>query len=340
MSIFDADPEDLYDEWQFAKEDWHANRARQLAWWKAERRPTEAETLALEQARARFEAAERMWDEAYRAGVVIETDEDPDGTLARLTAAVTADPLADEPRLAYASAVEDSDPERAAVIRMQVEYSRRRAGLGARTSEDNGDLSWRSHEMSTTRGLEWCRSLRNYVDGYGIYRGFPEAVRLDAAAFLRLAPRLFRLAPILQLELYGVAPVAAELFGSPHLQQIRTLSLLRNELGDAEAAVIAASPHLGELRWLDLGLNRIGAAGLEALAASPGLPRLEWLGFSVNAVDDPTPRHADEYDYDSAVARELQDRYGRRAWLSAHPRALWPPDRDCYAANPDIRERP
>jgi hypothetical protein len=129
-----------------------------------------------------------------------------------------------------------------------------------------------------------------------------------------------------------VAPVAGRLFGSPHLRQIRTLSLLRNELGDAEVELLAASPHLGELRWLDLGLNRIGAAGLEALAASPNLPRLEWLGFRVNAVGDPTPQHADEYDADSAVARELQARYGPRAWLSAHRRPEWPPDRDCYAA--------
>ena len=129
-----------------------------------------------------------------------------------------------------------------------------------------------------------------------------------------------------------MAPVAGRLFGSPHLRQIRTLSLLRNELGDAEVELLAASPHLGELRWLDLGLNRIGAAGLEALAASPNLPRLEWLGFRVNAVDDPTPQHADEYDADSAVARELQARYGPRPWLSAHSRPEWPPDRDCYAA--------
>jgi hypothetical protein len=184
----------------------------------------------------------------------------------------------------------------------------------------------------TTRGREWARSLRNLVGGFGFYRGFVESVRIDATAFVDLAPRLYRLAPVLQLDLSGVAPVAGRLFGSPHLRQIRTLSLLRNELGDAEVELLAASPHLGELRWLDLSLNRIGAAGLEALAASPNLPRLEWLGFRVNAVGDPTPQHADEYDADSAVARELQARYGPRAWLSAHRRPEWPPDRDCYAA--------
>lgn len=332
MTVGDLDPEDLRDEWLAAKQDWDASRAAQLRWWRAERRPTEAETARLEQARARFQAAERQWDEAYRAGVVIDVGDDPDGTLARLNAAVTAGPLADAPRLAYADAVAGADPERAEFIWMEVELTRRRAGHPAQTSQEDGELSWRSHEKMTTRGREWARSLRNLVGGFGFYRGFVESVQIDASVFVDLAPRLYRLAPVLQLDLSGVAPVAGRLFGSPHLRQIRTLSLLRNGLGDAEVELLAASPHLGELRWLDLGVNRIGAAGLEALAASPNLPRLEWLGFRVNAVDDPTPQHADEYDADSAVARELQARYGPRPWLSAHRRPEWPPDRDCYAA--------
>jgi uncharacterized protein (TIGR02996 family) len=332
VTVGDADPEDLYDEWHAAKQDWDAQRAGQLGWWRAKRFPAEAEKARLEQARARFQAAERQWDEAWRAGVVIDVGDDPDGTLARLNAEVTADPLADAPRLAYADAVAGADPERAEFIRTEVELTRRRAGHPARTSQEDGELSWRSHEKMTTRGREWARPLRNLVGGYGFYRGFVESVKIDATVFLDLAPRLFRLAPVLQLDLSGVAPAARRLFGSPHLGQIRTLSLLRNELGDAEAELLAASPHLGELRWLDLGLNRIGAAGLEALAASPNLPRLEWLGFRVNAVDDPTPQHADEYDANSAVARDLQARYGPRPWLSAHRRPEWPPDRDCYAA--------
>ena len=332
MSIDGADPGDLQDEWLAAKQDWDAQRAAQLSWWRAERFPAETEKARLERARARFQAAERRWDAAYRAGVMIDTGEDPDGTLARLEAAVTADPLASEPRLAYADAVEARDPERADFIRMEIEWTRRRAGHPAQTSQSDGELSWRAHEKKMTHGPEWARRLRNLVGGCGFYRGFVESVKVDAGAFVDLAPRLYQLAPVLQLDLSGVAPVAGRLFGSPHLRQIRTLSLLRNELGDAEVELLAASPHLGELRWLDLGLNRIGAAGLEALAASPNLPRLEWLGFRVNAVGDPTPQHADEYDADSAVARELQARYGPRAWLSAHPRPEWPPDRDCYAA--------
>jgi uncharacterized protein (TIGR02996 family) len=337
MTTGGTDPEELQDEWLAAQEDWAAQRAKQLRWRHARRRPTEAETARLEQARARFQAAEQQWDEAYRAGVVIETGEDPDGTLARLNTAVIADPLADEPRLAYAEAVAGRDPERADLIRMQIELTRRRAGRPAQTSDADGELSWRSQEKRTARGREWARSLRNLVDGFSLYRGFAESVRLDAAAFLDLAPRLYRLAPILQLTLSGVAPVAGQLFGSPHLRQIRTLSLLRNELGDAEMELIAASPHLAELRWLDLSLNQIGAAGVEALAASPNLPRLEWLGLRTNPVADPTPQHADEYDADSLVATELQARYGPRSWLSAHSRAPWPPDRDCYAAGRDSR---
>jgi hypothetical protein len=69
-------------------------------------------------------------------------------------------------------------------------------------------------------------------------------------------------------------------------------------------------------------------AGLEALAASRLLPRLGFLGFSGNAAEDPTPRHADEYDADTLEATDLEGGYGPRDWLSARVRAVWPPDRD------------
>ena len=142
------------------------------------------------------------------------------------------------------------------------------------------------------------------------------------------------LEPVLHLDLTGVKPVAAELFRSPHLARIVSLNLMRNELDDAEAAAIAASPHLGRLAWLELSHNRIGAAGLEALAASDRLPLVDYIGFRVNAVADPMPVHADEYDADTPAAIELQKKYGRRRWLSAHVRPEWPPHRDAVWYGP------
>jgi uncharacterized protein (TIGR02996 family) len=282
-------------------------------------------------ARADFQAADRLWDEAYRAGIVVAVDERDDAGLTGLYQQVVSAPLDIAPRLAYAEAVQGADPERADFIRMQIEERRLRREY--RDDPRRRELSVRAHQLSMDRGTEWAREVRTLVAGWQFFRGFVEAVWLDAATFLARAPELYRRAPVLQLYLSGVAPVAAQLFASPHLRRIRGLSLIRCELGDAEAALIARSPCLSGLEWLDLGLNHVGAVGLEALAASAGLPRLGWVGFLDNAIDDPTPQHADEYDADSRLAAELQARYGRREWLSAYSRAVWPPDLDM--AHPD-----
>ena len=161
-------------------------------------------------------------------------------------------------------------------------------------------------------------------------RGFVEWVTLDARAFLTCAPELYRRAPIRHLDLTGVKPVAAELFGSPHLARLVSLGLAQNELGDAEATLLARSPQLGKLAWLDLNHNTIGEAGLDALAASDRLPRLAYLRFDHNRAPDPTPAHADEYDATSTAATALQAKHGKRDWLDARPRPEWPPDRTAF----------
>jgi uncharacterized protein (TIGR02996 family) len=319
MTIGDADPEDLQDEWLAAKQDWDTNRAAQLRWWQAERRPAEAETARLEQARARFQAAERLWDEAYRAGVVIDLGDDPDGTLARLNAGITADPLADEPRLAYADAVEGTDPEHADFIRMEVELTWRRAGHPARTSQDDGELSWRAHEKKTTRGREWARGLRNLVGGFGFYRGFIESVALDAAVFgLRPGWAGWRRSSSWTWTGWPRWPrgcSARRTWRDPHAEPAPQRAGRRR--GGADRGLAAP----GRAALAEPGPEPDRRGRLEALAASANLPRLEWLGFRVNAADDPTPQHADEYDADSAVARALQARYGPRPWLSALARS-------------------
>jgi uncharacterized protein (TIGR02996 family) len=257
--------------------------------------------------------------------------------LAAIFRRVTQSPRDDAPRLAYADAVAARDPERAELIKIQLERARRRAERWQPErdmAEGGGDMIHREQGMVSRRGAEWAADVSPLVSSWHFGRGFVETVGLDAARFLGTAPELYQRAPVLDLNLRGVRPVARELFASPHLSRIRSMWLVRQELGDAEAIALAGSPYLGALEWLDLGANRIGAAGLDALAASGRLPRLGYLGFMGNAVADPTPRHADEYDADTPEAVELQRRYGPREWLSAHPRALWPPDRDAVWRRP------
>ncbi|HEX7995647.1 MAG TPA: TIGR02996 domain-containing protein, partial [Streptosporangiaceae bacterium] len=280
-------------------------------------------------ARTDFEAAEEQWNHAYRAGiVVVVNDQEADAAEERPDSRyeqVLASPLDDAPRLAYADAVESLDQERAEFIRLQVRLARLRR---ERNKSAPPGPYLRELALITERGAEWAADVAGLAEKWQYLRGFVDVAWMDAAAFLATAAELYRRAPVLHLNLTAVAPVADELFASPHLRRIRSISMVAERLGDDAAIALAASPHLAELEWLDLRNNQIGQQGLEALAASQLLPRLGFLGFSGNAAEDPTPRHADEYDADTLEATDLQSRYGPRDWLSARERAVWPPDRD------------
>ena len=243
-----------------------------------------------------------------------------------LLAAVLAAPDDEAARLAYADAVAATDAAWAELIKLQLQLSRwRRNRENPPTRPQASARQAGLLEMHATR---WAATIAPQVKGWSFLRGFVEVVRLDAARFIEGAPLLYRTAPILHLDLENVKPVAAALFASPHLARIQSLELRQNELGNAEAKLLAASPHLGALRWLGLGNNAVGEAGLDALAASRCLPALGYLDFRWNPTDDPTPQDADEYSADTPAAAALQARYGKRAWLTAKPRFVWPPERD------------
>ncbi|MEP7022534.1 MAG: hypothetical protein ABJB47_01715 [Actinomycetota bacterium] len=266
---------------------------------------------------------------------------DPGGDeLAELHEQVVAAPHADRPRLAYAAAVEATDPERAEFIRLQVEINRVSRGQ-ADPLAGMSSRGERASQLQQARGEEWARDIDQLVTEWSFMRGFVGCAKIDAARFLTVAPELYRRAPVVHLILTGVQPVASELFASPHLGRIRSLSIngswfrdvstgyvVWEQIGDDEVRSLAQSPHLAELEWLQMYNNLITEAGLDALAASPNLPRLGYLDFSGNKADDPTPRFADDYDYTCAAAEELQRRYGHREWLDARVRAHWPPSRD------------
>jgi hypothetical protein len=244
--------------------------------------------------------------------------------LVALMQAVVDAPTEDAPRAAYARTIAATDPERAELIDIQLELAR--ADRAQKSTPPQ--LSNRKVILLHKHGARWAADVQPLVDGWVFMRGFVEEVKLDAARFLSVAPELYRRAPVLHLDLTSVKPVAAELFRSPHLARIQSLSLLHNGLGDAEVAALAGSPYLANLAWLELSNNKIGAAGLEALAASHHLPRLGYVGFATNAFPDPTPQHADEWGATSRAAEELQRKYGARPWLDARRRWQWPPPRD------------
>ena len=256
-----------------------------------------------------------------------------------LHAEVLRNPDSDEPRIAFAEAIRDTDPPRAELIRVQLHIIQ---SLRANASVlDRADGYNRERQLLDKHKDAWIAPVAEVrgVKHVGLMRGFPEWVGMTARDFLDQGGRLYALAPIRHLTLEDVRPCADELFQSPLLARIRTLSLRKVQFGDDEARLLAASRHLGKLCWLDLGANRIGQAGLEALAASPNLPDLRVLEFADNVASDPTPQ-VGETDIDSGdvtwltitpAARELEARFGERAWLSSPIHcATYPPGREQF----------
>ena len=236
---------------------------------------------------------------------------------------VVADPHDNAVRSAYADAVEDSDPDRAELIRLQLQMAADRL----RGAESPG-LPSRAGRLMAENHPRWAADVSEIVSGYSFLRGFVDVVVMDAEWFLESADEVYARAPVLHLDLTDVAIAADELFQSPSLDRIVSLELMHNQLTDEHVAALAASPHLRNLEWLSLRNNQLTLAGVETLAASPNLPRLGFVWLLANDLDDPTPQHCDEYDATSLVAEELQRKYGRREWLEAYPRWRWPPDRD------------
>jgi uncharacterized protein (TIGR02996 family) len=95
----------------------------------------------------------------------------------------------------------------------------------------------------------------------------------------------------------GIASVRA-LVASPHLRQLRTLSLSVWDMTDDGAGVLAACPGLAGLTRLQLDANRIGDAGAQALIDSPHLRGLKFLNLSSERIS-------------KGMAKALRARFGR-----------------------------
>jgi hypothetical protein len=262
---------------------------------------------------------------------------------------VLDDPEADEPRNALAALYEERGDPRGKFIRLQQRVAEiRRSDVSRSEWMPYAD---EAKEIRTIDGIFWLKPVAllladEVIDEAQFHRGFVEEVWLDARQFLDHAGEIYRLAPVRRLRLTGVAPVARELFASPHLDRIVVLWLDENGLGDDEVAALAASLYLGRLAWLDLGENRIGAPGIEALVASTRLPRLAYIRLVNNPAEDPRERFftddRNQIDDTEAtpVGEELERRFGYRAWLhspSLHPRAF-PPGADDVIAAPAARD--
>jgi uncharacterized protein (TIGR02996 family) len=270
-----------------------------------------------------------FWSVGNRAGLRA------DRALAELEAEVVAHPEPDDPRVAYATAVQATDPDRAELIRVQVAILRSmRANEAARAG---AELYERQRTLRTKHQQQWTKDVAalGWVKDPMLMRGFVEWVTVSARAFLDHAEQLYAVAPVLHVDFTDVKAHARELFASPLLARLHSLSFLRDGLGDDDVTLLAKSAYLGNLRWLDLSHNKIGVAGIEALAASSLLPSLRFVDLGNNPAPDPTPQvvESDPVRIETTSAgADLQKRFGPRPWLDAKAVAqvTYPPERGVF----------
>lgn len=239
--------------------------------------------------------------------------------------AVLTDPWPDAPRRAFATSVAATDPPRARFTTLGLDLAR---ALRARDRYDD----WSGIEQAMMLACPpsqrevWLASLYTAV-GPGprplvtFGRGFAEGLRIDAARFLDRAQDIYAEAPILDLTLTDLAPVADAFFDSPFTARLRSLGF-----GDASMTAgcverLAASPFLGKLVWLNLYAQPCGTAGFEHLARSRNLGALAWVGGGGRDTPDVNPIAKEDeggaYDHSpNPYAASLIERFGASKWLS------------------------
>jgi uncharacterized protein (TIGR02996 family) len=227
-------------------------------------------------------------------------------------------PEDDELRLVYSDWLEDNgQAERAEFIRAQIELTRT-PRYDPRFKEPEGRARALLHGGNTEWDApvrpDWDVEARQFGSSRMYRRGFIESVTFRRATdFTRSAARLFKLAPVLHVEIevpwfshatwkrcgavarlralkldrYARRKWDAEslegVLDHPGLANLTALDVGENYyLGDDWGEVLAGATHLTGLRSLDLAGNGIGIDGLECLAKATFLPSLRTLNLSGN----------------------------------------------------------
>jgi len=125
------------------------------------------------------------------------------------------------------------------------------------------------------------------------------------------------------LDLTDVRDVDERLYDSPLLARLHSLSMNGCGLHDVHLQMLAASPHVADLRWLSVVDNHLGIAAAEALAQSSGLPNLRYAEFGGNPYDPVEQLGIDSgivvASWPSDEGEALEARFGHQQWLHRDP---------------------
>lgn len=196
---------------------------------------------------------------------------------------IVAHPDDDAPRLILADWLDDHGDEhtaaRAEFIRLQIERSRL-----PKSDSRIPDLQNRERELLQKHEKAWLGKLADLVTDAYWERGFVQRLKLGVRQFMENADELFRLAPILHLQLLRISQTKmsmSELAGCPHFARLRGLTLPGSSIGDEKLAVLLGEANLENIETLVLSGAEAASKTLQALATA-SLPRLRTLNLARN----------------------------------------------------------
>jgi|SRR5579883_11412 len=209
--------------------------------------------------------------------------------------AICANPEDDAVRLVYADWLdENGDPDRAAFIRISIEWSH--------TEYPSERWHCLRDEVSSLVKLHGERWLGEFPQNSGVIweigvpwgpfdRGLPvTAAVLSSARFAECAERVFALAPIEHLIFPGVSLEAIRVaLSCPCVGGIMGFTIVwtgPNQPGDELCELLAGFTHLRKLESLPLERKGITDRGAEALARATFLPQLRELYLTANPMTE------------------------------------------------------
>jgi uncharacterized protein (TIGR02996 family) len=189
-------------------------------------------------------------------------------------AAISEKPDDDTPRLVCADWLEEhGQPQRAELIRAQIELARR----GPKDKRANS-LRKRVAELLAEHADEWAGPLLDRVNKVVFRRGFVERVILTAADFLDSSKELFALAPIREAVFVKVSsPALARLARCLELARLALLDFRDIQFSGEELAAFLGSPKLRGLQTFALRLRSYGDSVIEGLTHAKHPPPLATL---------------------------------------------------------------
>jgi len=205
--------------------------------------------------------------------------------------AILAQPDDDTPRLVFADWLDENGTgdagARAALIRAQCQMER----LAPRTREYIAQ-ELQAEAVLKKHAARWTQPLADAEIGnsWRFRRGFLDELTLSARDFVRVAKKLFQLAPTIRTIRFPAASnELTELAGSAYLARLNRVNLQRMcGCGgcpiDVELRNLFASPHAANITELNLAEDRMDAAGVEALVNSAHITQLTSLDLSDNPI--------------------------------------------------------